>query len=94
LKIEFAVKDLGALSYFLSIQATRTNNELHLHQGNDITDLINHTKMIGEKHASTPCAASGKLSRFTGDPLSDSREYRHIVGGFTILHFDETRHFL
>jgi transposase InsO family protein len=80
LKNEFAVKDLGALSYFLGIQASRTTTGLHLHQGKYITDLLHRTKMVGAKPASTPCAAGGKLSRLHGDPLLDPREYRHIVG--------------
>jgi hypothetical protein len=36
--------------------------------------------MDGAKLASTPCASSEKLSRFTRDPLPDPTEFRHIVG--------------
>jgi hypothetical protein len=80
LKGEFAVKDLGALSYFLGIQATRTSHELFLTQTKYMVDLLRRTKMDGAKPASTPCASGGKLSRFTGDPLPDPTEFRHIVG--------------
>lgn len=79
LECEFVVKDLGPLSYFFGIQASRAENALHLHQAKYITDLLHHTKIVGPKPASTSCVAGGKLSRFTGDPLVDPTEYRHIV---------------
>jgi hypothetical protein len=80
LQCEFAVKDLGPLSYFLGIQATRTHNALYLTQTKYITDLLRRTHMDGAKPASTPCTTAGKLSRFDGDPLNEPSEYRHIVG--------------
>jgi transposase InsO family protein len=80
LKCEFALKDLGDLSFFLGIQANRDSHGLHLHQGKYITDLLIRVKMDGAKPASTPCVSGGKLSKFQGDPLSDPKEYRHIVG--------------
>lgn len=51
---EFAVKDLGPLSFFLGIQVTRTTDGLHLHQGKYVTDLLHRTKMVGAKPLSTP----------------------------------------
>jgi hypothetical protein len=41
LKLEFALKDLGDLSFFLGIQATRDSNGLHLHQGKFVTSNKN-----------------------------------------------------
>jgi hypothetical protein len=80
LQRDFAVKDLGALSYFLGIQATRHDGALFLTQSKYVTDLLIRTKMDGAKPASTPCTTAGKLSRFDGDPLADPSEYRHIIG--------------
>jgi hypothetical protein len=80
LQWDFAVKDLGPLSYFLGIQATRLPHTLYLNQSKYITDLLYKTHMEGAKPGSTPCSTTGKLSRFDGDPLSDPSEYRHIVG--------------
>jgi hypothetical protein len=80
LQHDFAVKDLGALSYFLGIQATRHDGALFLTQSKYVTDLLIRTKMDGAKPASTPCTTAGKLSRFDGDPLADPSEYRHIIG--------------
>jgi hypothetical protein len=77
---DFAVKDLGPLSYFLGIQATRQPQALYLTQSKYVTVLLHRTHMDGAKPASTPCTTAGKLSRFDGDPLGDPAEYRHIVG--------------
>jgi hypothetical protein len=40
LQREFAMKDLGPLSFFLGIQASRDKHGLHLHQGKYITELL------------------------------------------------------
>jgi hypothetical protein len=80
LQCEFAVKDLGPLSYFLGIQAQRGPHELFLSQTKYIADLLHRTKMEGSKPAPTPCASGGKLSWFVGDHLPDPTAYRHIVG--------------
>jgi len=82
---EFAVKDLGPLSFFLGIQVTRTTDGLHLHQGKYVTDLLHRTKMVGAKPLSTPCSFGGKLSKFSGGPLSDSTKYRSVVGALQNL---------
>ncbi|XP_059451010.1 uncharacterized mitochondrial protein AtMg00810-like [Corylus avellana] len=80
LKCEFAVKDLGPLSYFFGIQVTRGAHGLFLSQSKYVTDLLCRSKMDGAKPASTPCGSGDKLSRFAGDPLADPSDYRHIVG--------------
>lgn len=75
LKCEFALKDLGALSYFLGIQEQCTISGLHHHQEKYLLDLLNHTKMLGAKPTPTPCTSGSKLYRHNGDPLSDPKEY-------------------
>ena len=82
---EFAIKDLGELSYFLGIQVTKTENGLHLHQGKYVVDLLHRMKMTGAKPAPTPCISGAKLSKFSGDPLTDPTEYRSIVGALQYL---------
>lgn len=46
---QFAMKDLGDLSYFIGIQAHRGNNGLHFNQQNYILDILHKAKMIGAK---------------------------------------------
>ncbi|KAL6324735.1 hypothetical protein AAG906_017075 [Vitis piasezkii] len=62
LLIEFKMKDLGPLGYFLGIQASRDSSGLHLRQSKYIGDLLHRTKMAGAKPASSPCTTGLKLS--------------------------------
>ena len=50
---QFALKDLGSLSYFLGIQVTRTPSSLHLCQHKYIVNLLHRAQMFDCKHAST-----------------------------------------
>jgi hypothetical protein len=77
---KFPVKDLGPLSYFLGIQATRTSEGLHLCQTKYVVDLLSRTHMADAKPAKSPCVSSSKLSRFDGESLTDISEYRSVVG--------------
>jgi len=80
LKIDFAMKDLGPLGYFLGIQATRDTNGLHLRQTKYVLDLLNRTQMAESKPYRAPCTAGSKMSKYDGELLPDPSEYRHIVG--------------
>lgn len=50
----FAIKDLGDLSYFLGVEATRSKAGLFLSQHKYIVDLLRRTKMDGAAPISTP----------------------------------------
>jgi hypothetical protein len=80
LQADFAMKDLGSLTYFLGIQATRNTAGLHLRQSKYIIDLLDRTQMTHCKPHSAPCSAGSKMSKFDGEPLSNPTEFRHIVG--------------
>jgi hypothetical protein len=49
LQSDFALKDLGELSYFLGIQVQWTTTSLHLRQSIYILDLLNKARMVGAK---------------------------------------------
>lgn len=80
LKGEFAMKDLGALGYFLGIQALRTSTGLHLRQSKYIVDLLQRVNMVDAKAYQAPCLAGSKMSKFEGEPLVDPTQFRHVVG--------------
>ncbi|KAG7593974.1 Ribonuclease H-like superfamily [Arabidopsis thaliana x Arabidopsis arenosa] len=82
---KFSLKDLGELSYFLGMEATRTSAGLHLTQTKYITDILRKTKMADAKPVSTPMASTERLSRFSGDILPDGSEYRATVGSLQYL---------
>ena len=75
-----AIKDLRLLSYLIGIHVTNTENGLHIHQEKYVIDLPHRMKIIGAKPAPTPCISGAKLSKLSGDPLTDPTEYRSIVG--------------
>lgn len=69
LKTDFALKDLGALSYFLGIQAVRNFAGLHLKQSKYILDLLHRVNMTDCKPSPTPCIAGSEMSTFDGGPF-------------------------
>ncbi|XP_019096445.1 PREDICTED: uncharacterized protein LOC109130834 [Camelina sativa] len=83
----FSPKDLGPLSYFLGVEATRTPNGLHLMQRKYITDLLAKTNMLDAKPVPTPMSTSTKLIVLSGQPLADVTKYRMVVGSLQYLAF-------
>ncbi len=81
LRSDFALKDLGELSYFLGIQVHRTTTSLHLRQSKYILDLLNKSRMVGAKAFRSPCLTGSKLSFVDGTPLKNATEFRQLVGG-------------
>jgi histone deacetylase 1/2 len=80
LQLEFAMKDLGQLIYFLGIEATRNSSGLHLRQTRYIIDLLNRVRLFGIRPYRAPCVSGSKLSKFDGELLPDTFEYRQTVG--------------
>jgi histone deacetylase 1/2 len=84
---DFAVKDLGALHFFLGLEVSRSSAGLTLTQKKYSLDLLRRAGMLKCKPASTPMSAIDRLSALDGDPLSsdDATEYRSLVGGLQYL---------
>ena len=85
LQLDFAMKDLGQLSYFLGIEATCDSSGVHLRQTRYIIDLLDSVNLIGIRPYRAPCVLGTKLSKFDGDPLLDPFEYRHTVGALQYI---------
>ncbi|XP_019095484.1 PREDICTED: uncharacterized protein LOC109130431 [Camelina sativa] len=83
----FSLKDLGPLSYFLGIEATRTSKGLHLMQRKYITDLLAKTNMLTAKPVPTLMSTSTKLTVLSGTPLVDVTKYKMVVGSLQYLTF-------
>jgi histone deacetylase 1/2 len=83
----FAVKDLGALHYFLGLEVSRSPAGLTLTQHKYSLDLLRRAGMLQCKHATTPMSATDRLSALDGAllPSDDATEYRSIVGGLQYL---------
>jgi hypothetical protein len=68
LQAEFAVKDLGALSFFLGIDVKRNSDGFYLSQQRYVEDILERAGMTNCKPAATPIEAKRQASRRrTGD---------------------------
>jgi histone deacetylase 1/2 len=87
LGLNFPIKDLGRLDYFLGIEATYTPCGMILIQHKYAVDLLHRANMEGCRAISTPMSTSDKLSRELGDILTpdDAFCYRSLVGGLQYL---------
>jgi histone deacetylase 1/2 len=80
--MDFALKDLGELHYFLDIEVKKVCDGIIMSQEKYANDLLNRVNMKMCKAVDTPLSVSEKLSVLDGDLLSseDSTRYRSIVG--------------
>lgn len=81
----FSLKDLGNLSYFLGLEASRTPAGLRLTQHRYVSDLLHRTKMENAKPALTPMCSSQILTASLGTPLADPTMFRATVGSLQYL---------
>ena len=84
---EFAITDLGSLSFFLGIEAIRDATGLYLTQRRYIDDLLTKSKMNGAKPCSTPMSTSVTLTTTDTATFDDPTLYRSIIGGLHYLSF-------
>ncbi|KAK1610461.1 hypothetical protein QYE76_034134 [Lolium multiflorum] len=87
LGLDFALKDLGGLHYFLGIEVNKVHDGIILSQEKYANDLLRRVNMKMCKPVDTPLSVSEKLSVMDGEVLSseDSTRYRSIVGALQIL---------
>jgi hypothetical protein len=84
---EFALKDLGDLSFFLGIEVRRTKDGIILTQKKYAADLLKKVGMSNCKGVPTPLATSEKLSDTVGTALGPEyvTRYRSTVGALQYL---------
>jgi histone deacetylase 1/2 len=87
LRMEFALKDLGELSYFLGMEFTPIQGDIMLRQEKYAGDILARVGMTKCKMSPTPLAGSEKLSKTGGYLLfdEDATKYRSIVGALQYL---------
>jgi histone deacetylase 1/2 len=87
LGLDFALKDLGDLHYFLGIEVKKVHNGIILSQESYANDLLRRVTMQICKTVDTPLSVSEKLSLTDGEVLSsdDSTNYRSIVGALQYI---------
>ncbi|XP_022155144.1 uncharacterized protein LOC111022285 [Momordica charantia] len=84
LNLEFALKDLRELHYFLGIEVHQTHTGIMLSQEKHAKETLTKTKILEASQHSTPMATSTSATPSDND-LVDATEYRSIVGSFQYL---------
>ncbi|XP_057444635.1 uncharacterized mitochondrial protein AtMg00810-like [Lotus japonicus] len=84
---EFAMKDLGPLSYFLGIAVTRHAGGLFLSQSTYARDIIARAGMTSCNPSATPVDTKQKLSTSAGTLCDDPTLYRSLAGDLQYLTF-------
>uniref|UniRef100_A0ACD5XIQ9 Uncharacterized protein n=1 Tax=Avena sativa TaxID=4498 RepID=A0ACD5XIQ9_AVESA len=77
--------DLGPLSHFLGISATRSPHGLHLSQRQYALELIQRAGMTDCNPAKTHIDSGSKLSLSDGDLLDNPTHYRSLTGALQYL---------
>jgi hypothetical protein len=87
LGLDFALKDLGELHYFLGIEVNKVHDGIILSREKYANDLLQRVNMQICKTVDTPLSVTEKLSLEDGDVLSsdDSTRYRSIVGALQYI---------
>ncbi|KAE8702546.1 protein YLS7-like [Hibiscus syriacus] len=84
---EFAMKDLGPLSFFLWIVVSRNANGMFLSQQQYATDIIQRAGMANCNSSPTPVDTKPKLSASKDSPYEDPTKYRSLSGALQYLTF-------
>ncbi|KAH0645844.1 hypothetical protein KY284_033728 [Solanum tuberosum] len=79
LDVQFSLKELGDLSFFLGVEVARVGSGIHLSQPTYIQDLLSRTKMTDCKPFPSPADSTFQLSKH-GETFDDPSLYRSIVG--------------
>ncbi|KAK1681480.1 hypothetical protein QYE76_042328 [Lolium multiflorum] len=85
LQREFAMKDMGALYFFLGISVCRTPRSFFLSQAQYAEEILARAGMVDCKTATTPIYTSPKVAADAGSPVSDPLEYRSLAGALQYL---------
>jgi len=84
---EFAMKDLGSLSYFLGIAVSRHPGGLFLSQNTYASEIIERAGMTSCKLFATPVDTKQKLNTSSSTPSEDPSLYRSLAGALQYLTF-------
>ena len=78
LRAEFAIKDLGALRFFLGIDVQCTPTGFYLSQQRYNADILDRVGMVNDKYVPTLIDAKGKLSA-EGEKIDDATNYHSLA---------------
>ncbi|KAJ9561371.1 hypothetical protein OSB04_006531 [Centaurea solstitialis] len=89
LSLEFEMKDLGALKYFLGMEVARNQEGISVSQRKYVLDLLTETGMMGCRPANTPMEFNKKLGTKDDGAAVDRERYQRLVG--KLIYLSHTR---
>jgi len=89
LEVEFDIKDLGKLKYFLGMEFARSKEGIFLNQRKYILDLLTETGMTGCKAAEAPMDPNVKLKSAAKDEITYRERYQRLAG--RLIYLSHTR---
>ena len=87
--LEFEMKDLGNLKYFLGIEVLKSKTGIFIKRRKYILDLLAEVGMINCKPAETPIVTNYGLQFIEGAEMEDQDQYRRLVG--KLIYLSHTR---
>jgi hypothetical protein len=85
LALEFEMKDLGLMHYFLGLEVWQSPERIFLNQGKYAVEILKRFNMLECKPMNTPMEAKLKLLVNTSSELIDATLYRQIIGSLMYL---------
>lgn len=77
--IQFTLKDLSLMHYFLGVEAWFIGDCLYLSQQKYIKDMLESIGMIYAKPTTTPTSLGNILNKYNGQSLSDASMYQRLI---------------
>jgi len=74
--LQFKIKNLGTLNYFLGIEISHSRDGIFLSQQSYCIHLLDDAELLGCKPTSTPFASKTHLHLDSSDPLDDHRYFK------------------
>ena len=85
LQVEFKVKELGTLKYFLGMEIARSKQGIFITQRKYTLDLLNETGKLGCRLAGTPLERNWEQEVTENDSTMDKERYNRLVGKLIYL---------
>ena len=85
LALEFEMKDLELMHYFLGLEVWQSLERIFLNQGKYTVEILKRFDMLECKSMNTPMEAKLKLLVNTSSKLIDATLYRQIIGSLMYL---------
>lgn len=85
LSSKFKLKDLGTLKYFLGLEIARNSTDVYINQRKCTLDILHDTGLQGSKPSIVPIEQNHSLSADQGVLMTDSANYRRLVGRLIYL---------